>query len=607
MGRRAGVLACAIWLLCGAYSARFLTRGWIPHDEGTIGQSADRILHGELPHRDFDELYTGGVSYLHAAAMRVLGINLVTPRLVLFLFFMLFLAVVHAVARRLSTPSTALAAMPLVTVWSVPNYFVSLPSWYTLFFATGGTLALLRYLESPRRGWLVAAGVCGGLSVLAKITGAYYLAAAVLFLIYLEQQQSRAVRPQASGRSWFALLSAVPGACLVLLLLQLPSLSSSFAFAPLFAPALVVCAFIVWREWTLAPSRPPIDRLRRLAYLVWPVVAGAAAVMLPFVAWYWQQGALPELVRGVLLQPQRRLVEASITPPSFAILAIAAPYAAVLLIDARSMKARESRVATLLAIGLGLILLLGNYQLAFASTFAFVRALPLVAAVVGVVQLAQPATRVRLSDAHAARVFLLVSMAGLLSLVQVPYASPTYFYYCAPVVALALLAIVSSQHLPPSRVHAVVAVFLLAFAVFYTNQSYGWNLGVKFIPYSPSAPLAVDRGGLAVPDDDAKTYGELVKLVRAHAAGGTIYAAPDCPEVYFLSGFANPTRTIFEFLSAARQDDVWTLDLLRRAPVRAVVINNEPLVSPRLDPAAVSVLETRFPTSQQVGRFTVRW
>src|SRR5262245_19834824 len=162
MARHAAVLACIVWTLCGAYGARFVTRGWIPHDEGTIGQSAERVLDGQVPHRDFDEPYTGGLTYLHAAVMKAFGVNLLTPRLMLFAFFLAFLAAVYAIARRVSSPAGALAAMALVTVWSLPNYFASLPTWYTLFLATFGVLALMRFTESGGRGWLVAAGICGG-------------------------------------------------------------------------------------------------------------------------------------------------------------------------------------------------------------------------------------------------------------------------------------------------------------------------------------------------------------------------------------------------------------------------------------------------------------
>ena len=65
-----------------------------------------------------------------------------------------------------------------------------MPSWYNLFFATFGAAALLRYLEVRTRRWLFVAGVCGGLSILMKVIGAYYIAGVLLFLAFLEQSES---------------------------------------------------------------------------------------------------------------------------------------------------------------------------------------------------------------------------------------------------------------------------------------------------------------------------------------------------------------------------------------------------------------------------------
>jgi hypothetical protein len=58
----------AVWAISGLYVANGMLRGWVPHDEGRLGQSAERILVGELPHRDFDDPYTGGLSYLRVRA-----------------------------------------------------------------------------------------------------------------------------------------------------------------------------------------------------------------------------------------------------------------------------------------------------------------------------------------------------------------------------------------------------------------------------------------------------------------------------------------------------------------------------------------------------------
>ena len=64
------------WLIVAAslvYLWTFVPRGWVPHDEGMLGQSAEHVMLGHMPHVDYEELYTGGLTLLHAAAFRVLG------------------------------------------------------------------------------------------------------------------------------------------------------------------------------------------------------------------------------------------------------------------------------------------------------------------------------------------------------------------------------------------------------------------------------------------------------------------------------------------------------------------------------------------------------
>src|SRR5689334_2226583 len=64
------------WTLCAAWIWLFLLRQWVPHDEGLFADMADRVMRGELPHRDYVELYTGGLAYLDAFAWKVFGRDL---------------------------------------------------------------------------------------------------------------------------------------------------------------------------------------------------------------------------------------------------------------------------------------------------------------------------------------------------------------------------------------------------------------------------------------------------------------------------------------------------------------------------------------------------
>jgi hypothetical protein len=78
-----------VWAISAGYMATHLKGVWVPHDEGTLGLSAERVLQGELPHRDFDD-YTGGLTFVHALAFREIGISSGSMRVVLFAFFVLW-------------------------------------------------------------------------------------------------------------------------------------------------------------------------------------------------------------------------------------------------------------------------------------------------------------------------------------------------------------------------------------------------------------------------------------------------------------------------------------------------------------------------------------
>ncbi len=184
--RRRIVLALVL-VLSALYMALELKRGWVPSDEGTLAESAEHVLRGELPHRDYHDGYTGLLGYLNAAAFRVFGTNLASMRYMLFLFFLAWVPAVYYSALRFVSAPVAGALTLLAVAWGPPNYAAALPSWYNLFFATFGLAALLRYIEIETGRWLLIAGVCGGISILFKLPGLFFVAGALFFLVYREQ------------------------------------------------------------------------------------------------------------------------------------------------------------------------------------------------------------------------------------------------------------------------------------------------------------------------------------------------------------------------------------------------------------------------------------
>src|SRR5271157_1189997 len=123
------LLLVVVWSLSAFYVGREMRRSWLPHDEGVLAQSAERVMLGEMPHRDFDEIYTGGLSYLNAEAFRLFGANLASLRYMLFLFFLAWVPCVYYIASRFGPPWIAAGFTLLSVAWSLPNYTAAMPSW----------------------------------------------------------------------------------------------------------------------------------------------------------------------------------------------------------------------------------------------------------------------------------------------------------------------------------------------------------------------------------------------------------------------------------------------------------------------------------------------
>ena len=179
----------ALLCLSAIYLWQFAYDGWIPHDDGMLAQIAERVMAGEMPHRDFDDPDTGLLGYLHGLGFLTFGISLRSIRLVLFLFTLAWLPAMYVLARHFVAPLGAGLVTALAMTWTLPNYFAAVPSYYNLFLATFGMVALARHVDTDRRYWLGIAGAWGGLAFLIKSAGGFYFAAAaLLFLVCRERE-----------------------------------------------------------------------------------------------------------------------------------------------------------------------------------------------------------------------------------------------------------------------------------------------------------------------------------------------------------------------------------------------------------------------------------
>jgi dolichyl-phosphate-mannose-protein mannosyltransferase len=609
-----------VWLAGGAYVGARLDEGWKPADEGVLGHSAEWVLQGKLPHRDFDDVYTGGLALFDAAVFRTFGTQLIALRVAMFVVFLLWIPAVYYIARRFAGPWLAAGVTLLCVVWSIPTYSAAMPSWYNLFLATFGMAALLRFTETRQRRWLVAAGVAGGLSILVKIVGLYYVAAVLLFLAFDEQRTAvdqspgpgTGARPDRGYALLLTLVSALFIVGLLALVRAVPGASPLIQFVlPGASLVALLCAW-VWRRPS-ALGWP--QRLARLSALVGPFAFGLAVPIVAFLYPYLASGSMGALVRGVFTQPTKRLHFAVMSPPSIRTLPAALLWLLVLVPSAHGGDPGERRLNRLFLVAYAIILA-GMIAVAarggrpYIGVWLTVYYLVPCAVVAGCVVLVRRGLLAGEAAIRGEQVWLLLCMAALCSLIQVPYAGPDYILYVAPIAILALLAIVATQA-PGSRARAaLVAGFFLVFGVAVVNPGHIGLWDGAIFPRATWArvPLGIPRTGVKGNPIEAEGYQRLMSLIHAHSrSDGFIYAGPDCPELYFLSQRRDPTRTLFTFFDDPATHDARVLHAIDSLHITTVVINRVPMFSPRMDFDLDTALRARFPDSAVVYHVVVRW
>jgi Dolichyl-phosphate-mannose-protein mannosyltransferase len=600
------LLMAVVTVASALYVGRTIDHQWVPHDEGALAQSAERMAHGELPHRDFGELYTGGLTEVNALAFRVLGVRLAVLRVILMVAFVLWVPAVYYVASRYAGPLGAALPTVVAVTWSLPNYPAALPSWYNLFFAVFATAALLRFFETDRRRWLVACGVAAGLSVCIKIVGVYLIGALALALLWHDQTKSAVDEPASSvrgARTLSAVLTAGLCGVAVAVLALVRRRATVGVLVHFWLPTTALVGLLIWREWRHR-RLPPAARLRGLGLLAMPFAIGCVVPIALLVAQYASSGAVHDLVRGVFITPTRRLQVASWPLPSLREGWPALALATLLAVAVALPRRWQWIAASLLGVFLTYELVKWvNHPRVYTLTWAAGRVAIPVAVAIGAVALI-----VRGQEAASDRRFAILAVAALSSLVQFPFSAPIYFCYVAPLAVLAVLAVLSTAPGGPGPVAAPIALFFATFAVLEMNGQTVQVLGrYRPVPTPRLAPLALARAGLSVPLEDAATYDSLIPAIQRHAGGSRyVYAAPDCPEVSFLAGLSNPTRMLFDIFGDSGQDTA-IMRLLRQRDIHVVAINTDPEFSSPIDATLDSTFRVWYPDSATFGRFIVRW
>jgi hypothetical protein len=162
------LLGEALYLLAG------ITQVVNAYDEGFAVYGAARVLHGEVPYRDFWTVYAPGQFYVLAALFGRFGESILVERLWDTAVRLLIAALVFAIAAILTTRWVAIIPSVIVTLWLAAAEYYGYAVFPALACGLCAVLAAAWYFRTLRSRWLFASGLAiGAATVFRHDVGAY--------------------------------------------------------------------------------------------------------------------------------------------------------------------------------------------------------------------------------------------------------------------------------------------------------------------------------------------------------------------------------------------------------------------------------------------------
>lgn len=184
------------------YGALFNRESVLSYSIGYNLYSAERILAGEVPYRDFHTLYPPETLYVNARLFQWFGVSLYTALFGVFIFKTLTVIFIYLSGREVLPRIWALAVATLALVWLRPNGpFKAVPMHYGALFLAVALWLLLKHCRAPRSALLLAAGCALGVLATFKHNIGAYALVGVLVVALLDDQHI-SLRPVAWLRHW---------------------------------------------------------------------------------------------------------------------------------------------------------------------------------------------------------------------------------------------------------------------------------------------------------------------------------------------------------------------------------------------------------------------
>lgn len=321
--RHDAAISAALFAVAMAYFALSLPHSFELQDEGYFHTLSSLVAKGDVPHRDFTDLYGPGVYWLNGALHRAFEGQILPVRVGIALFKAAAVVLTFLLVRGLvSLPFAVLGALLAIPFWGRPVWSLNTPyaALYTVPLCMASCWVLIRALERDDRRGFLASGVIAGCAILFKHSLALLCIGGMGVAIWSVSLLEARLRegPRATLGWGMAPLGAAAVAILTPFLSMLTLRDYLLHFAP-FHLLLGVVAVAVVRD------RPDADPWPILRQRVAPFAVGSALVPTLVLLGYSISGGLEILVHDLFVLPARmqNYYYAAHTPPgeaaSFAI------------------------------------------------------------------------------------------------------------------------------------------------------------------------------------------------------------------------------------------------------------------------------------------------
>ena len=585
---------CIIGILVSGYLGGHYDEGWIAHDEGLLGHTAELTLAGNTPHVEFQDAYTGLLSHINASSFKLFGINLASLRIPLLIGATMTAIVWYLIALRMVSPVVAGVVTLTSVAWSFPNYFAALPSWYVLMAASWTTWTLIKFHETSSRRYMLLAALFSGVAILFKIVG-LYLVAASLFVIWISHAQPLRTESDRQPKTNVHLILSVCLAGIFTLMVGLLihkhlSLSTvAYFLIPLAAAMAIILESS--QRFTLDLK----DAVRNCLLYGTTACVPLFIFALPYIL----QGNLDNLMDGLFELPKARLEHAAALPPNGVWCLASIPILLLTIFENKVPKSMILPLTSTIALSGACLCTLASTPLVYQSTFV-------------VMQCSLPAIAVGAWYCHRKRelpmpAIILVIVTACLGITQYPYSSGIYFCYCAPFVLLTLIGVIGRTTTYDKPLWLTFIVLLAIFAVARVNYTNPRLIGSRSQHFENNRSLQTTRAKLKIESSQQQEYDSFLQIIEKQTTiNEPILAGPDCPQFYFLSGRQNPTPQCYDLFRAYQLGGQSELEtelkrLIETRDIQLVVHNRNPEFSKPYSPDFISWLESWGERSPSVG------